>query len=100
MKKKKIIVIILIIFLFVLVVPIKFQYFDGGTIEYRSLIYKIIKWHRIDDYYENGILNYNIEFSNADEIIKVPNISGIYYLQFYYKCLEGDVSYAFKINIS
>ena len=195
MKKKNIIIIVSILVLIILLVPIKFQYKDGGTIEYRSLIYKIIKWHRLDEYYENGlkigteihffpnnlkpidyfdevkpprfsliyidelfysqvlsycwkneynsvcadtlgptdinykevinvnkndefhygtfipitsiklydengIFDYDIEFSNDDEIIRVPDISGVYFLQIYYKSLEGNVSYAFKININ
>ena len=195
MKKKKIIIIVSMIFLIILLVPIKLQYKDGGTIEYKSLTYKIIKWHRLDEYYENGlktgteihffpnnfkpidyfdevkpprlsliyndkiflsqvlsycwkneynavcadtlgptninykevievnkndeihygtfipitsiklydengVVDYDIEFSNDDKIIKVPDIAGIYFLQFYYKCPDGNVSYAFKININ
>lgn len=37
----------IIFILSILFVPIKFQYMDGGTIEYKSLSYKYIKWHRI-----------------------------------------------------
>lgn len=194
MKKKKVIIIVVIILLIVLVTPVKFHYKDGGTIEYKSLTYKIIKWHRLDEYYdtgyktgtevhffpnnfkpidyfdevkpprfsliyndklflsqvlsfhwkneykfviadsssptdidykeiinankndelhygvflpitsiklydENGIVDYNVEFSNDDEIIKVPNLDGNYYLEVYYKCPEGYVHYAFKLNI-
>ena len=51
MRKK--IIIILIVFL-ILIFPIRLQYKDGGTIEYRSLTYRIIKWHALDDYYESG----------------------------------------------
>ena len=38
---------IIIFILLLLFVPIKFQYTDGGTIEYKSLSYKYIKWHRL-----------------------------------------------------
>ena len=55
MEKKRIINIAVVLFLIILLVPIKFQYIDGGTIEYRSVIYKIIKWHRLDEYYDNGL---------------------------------------------
>lgn len=38
---------IVIFILLILFVPIKFQYKDGGTVEYKSLSYKYIKWHRL-----------------------------------------------------
>ncbi len=192
MKKKYII--ILFILLFILLFPIKFHYKDGGTIEYRSLTYKIIKWNSLDEYSDNGVktgteihffpynfkpidyfrevrpprfsliykdkkyysnllsycwkndykalcvdtlgpedLNYKsiievdkneimnyglfipvsyinlidengksidkVEYNNELETIKVPNVTGIYYLEVYYKCDEGSVSYSFKLNI-
>ncbi len=40
--------------LVILTVPIKKSYFDGGTITYTSLTYKIIYWHRTDSYYSDG----------------------------------------------
>ena len=53
MKKK--IIIIAICFTFVLLVlPMKYTYKDGGTKEYRAVLYNIIKWHSIDNNYENG----------------------------------------------
>ena len=48
-------VILLIIgILFVLLVPIKKTYKDGGTREYSAILYKVIKWHTLDDDYESG----------------------------------------------
>ena len=48
-------VILLIIgILFVLLVPIKKTYKDGGTREYSAILYKVIKWHTFDDDYESG----------------------------------------------
>lgn len=194
MKKRKVIIIITILILIILVVPIKFHYMDGGTIEYKSLTYQIIKWHKLDDYYENGykmgteihffpnnfksidyfdevkpprfaliykdnrylsevlsyhwsnkykfviadfseptdikynevinvnrndelhygiylpitsiklydengIVDYDVEYSNDDEMVRVPNLIGNYFLQLYYTCPEGKVRYVFKINI-
>ena len=49
---KKIIIIIAIIC--ILLFPIRFQFFDGGSTEYKALTYQIIKWHRIDNNYESG----------------------------------------------
>ncbi len=194
MTKKKIIIIVVILLLIILVIPVKLHHKDGGTIEYKSLTYKIIKWHRLDEYYdtgyktgtevhffpnnfksidyfdevkpprfsliyndnlflsqvlsfqwkneynsviadssgpidieykeiinvnkndelhygtflpitsiklydEKGIVDYNVEFNNDNEIIKIPNLDGNYYLEVYYKCPEGYVHYAFKLNI-
>ena len=53
MKKK--IIIIAICFTFVLLVlPMKYTYKDGGTKEYRAVLYNVIKWHSIDNNYESG----------------------------------------------
>ncbi len=193
MKKKRIIFIVIII-LIILIIPIKFKYEDGGTIEYKSLTYKIIKWHKLDNYYDSGyktgtemhlfpnnfkpigyyeevkpprfgltykdklyysqvlsyswsneynsvcadsiglfeidykevieaeknetmhyapslkitsiklydekeIIDYDVEFDNENEIVKIPNLEGIYIMEFYYRCSSGYVSYAFKLNI-
>ncbi len=51
MKKKFLIAILILI---VLLFPIKSTYLDGGTVTYSSLIYKIIKWKKIDFFYEDG----------------------------------------------
>ena len=65
MKKKKVII-IAVLLLIVLVIPVKLHYKDGGTIEYKSLTYKIIKWHRLDDYYDTG-------YKTGTEIHFFPN---------------------------
>lgn len=45
--KKKIIIAAIIIITFVLLFPVKSQLKDGGTVEYRALLYKISKVHRL-----------------------------------------------------
>lgn len=45
--KKKVIIVLVVIILFILLVPIPFKLKDGGTIEYKSLTYKISKVHRL-----------------------------------------------------
>lgn len=45
--KKKIIITAFIIITFVLLFPVKSQLKDGGTVEYRALLYKISKVHRL-----------------------------------------------------
>lgn len=194
MKKKRRIIIAIII-LIILVIPVKLQYKDGGTIEYKALTYKIIKWHSIDNFYDNGYktgteihffpnnfksldyyrevkperfgliyndktylsevlsycwsndynsvcadtlgpldinyrevikvekngimhystyipitsikiynekenINYNVEFNNKEEVIRVPNLEGTYIMEVYYKCSEGNVNYSFKLDIN
>lgn len=52
--KKKIIIICIIIILFILVVPIRNMLWDGGTVEYKALLYKITKYHRLDQSSKSG----------------------------------------------
>ena len=52
--KKKVIIICILVVLVILLFPIKLQYKDGGTIEYKAILYKVIKWHRIDNNYDSG----------------------------------------------
>ena len=44
--KKKILIIIIIILALVLLIPTPFYLKDGGSIEYRALLYTITKYHR------------------------------------------------------
>ena len=57
MKKK--IIVIFIILLIVLLIPIRLQAKDGGTVEYRAVLYSVSNVHRIKDentYYEGTIV--------------------------------------------
>ena len=45
--KKKIIIVLVVIILLVLLFPIRNQLKDGGTVEYKALIYKISKVKRL-----------------------------------------------------
>ncbi len=45
--KKKIIITLLVIILLVLLFPIRNQLKDGGTVEYKALVYKISKVKRL-----------------------------------------------------
>lgn len=49
MKNKKIYIVIIIIVLIVLLFPLKEKYYDGGSIEYKSLTYRLIKYHKITE---------------------------------------------------
>lgn len=52
--KKKIIIVVCVI-LIIMLIPVKLQLKDGGTIEYKSILYKISRVHRlIDDGYDIG----------------------------------------------
>ena len=59
MKKKVIIVVVIVIILFLLV-PKPMYLNDGGTVEYKSLTYKISKVHRLNNNsktgYEDGVI--------------------------------------------
>lgn len=56
MSKRKLIIGIIICIFIVILFPIRLPLKDGGTIIYKSLIYKITKYHRLDDDYKNGYL--------------------------------------------
>lgn len=54
--KKKIIITVVIIVLLILLVPIPLNLKDGGTVEYKALLYKISKVHSLtsSEEMENG----------------------------------------------
>ncbi len=52
--KKKIILFIVIIITLVLLVPIPFKLKDGGSIEFKALLYTVTKYHRLDMESETG----------------------------------------------
>ena len=45
--KKKIIILIIVILLFILLVPIPMHLKDGGTVEYKALLYTVSKGHSL-----------------------------------------------------
>ncbi len=61
MKKKAIIVVIILL---ILLFPIKYQLKDGGTVEYKAVLYKFSKVHSLtsveemenEKYYNEGII--------------------------------------------
>lgn len=58
--KKKILIAVIVIILLVLLVPIPMRLKDGGTIEYKALIYTISKVHKLNHNsasgYDNGLI--------------------------------------------
>lgn len=73
MKKKSIIIVVIIIALIVLLVPIPRYLNDGGSVEYRALLYKITDYHQLVPEGFNYIEGIGIEilgievFNNAKE---------------------------------
>ena len=67
--------------LFILFAPVKFQYTDGGTVEYKSLSYKFIKWHRISNnqsFYEGVDIYWfpnNMKQLEYYAPIQIPNVT-------------------------
>ncbi len=59
MRKKAIIVMVIIV-LFILVIPTPMHLNDGGTVEYKALLYKVSKVHRLtgdlEKMYEDGTI--------------------------------------------
>ena len=58
--KKKVIIVMIIVILLILLVPIPMRLKDGGTFEYRALVYKISNVHKLnlnsDNGYDDGII--------------------------------------------
>ena len=54
MKKKKIILIIAIIIFILMLIPIPIRLKDGGSIEYKSILYKYTKIHRLNEKSSTG----------------------------------------------
>ncbi len=46
--KKKVIIAMIIVVLFILLIPIPIKLKDGGTIEYKALLYKVSRVHSLD----------------------------------------------------
>lgn len=77
--KKKVTIVIIIIFLLILLVPIPIHLKDGGTVEYKSLTYKISKIHRLNNssktgYEEGTIIEIlGIKIYDNVTIVDIPN---------------------------
>lgn len=54
MKKKKIIIITVIVIFVLMLIPIKDRLYDGGSIEYKAILYKYTKIHRISQTSSTG----------------------------------------------
>ena len=54
MNKKLITIIISVIMLLALVFPIRTVFKDGGSVQYKSLTYTIINYHKLSEDTENG----------------------------------------------
>ena len=72
--KKKILIAVIVIILLVLLIPIPMRLKDGGTIEYKALIYTISKVHRLNHNsksgYDNGLI---IKMFGKEIYNNVPN---------------------------
>lgn len=63
---KKRIILIIIAILIILLFPIRFRYKDGGTLEYRAILYRIIKWNTIEGYKDTEIHFFPNNFHSID----------------------------------
>lgn len=48
--KRKIVIAVIVIALAILLFPIRIAYKDGGSVEYKAIIYSVTKYHRISPY--------------------------------------------------
>ncbi len=56
-KNKKLVIIFIIVIVVILLIPKKTMVWDGGTVKYKSLIYEITKYNRLDNNYKSGYNN-------------------------------------------
>lgn len=56
-KNKKLVIIFIIVIVVILLIPKKTMLWDGGTVKYKSLIYEITKYNRLDNNYKSGYNN-------------------------------------------
>lgn len=45
--KKKIVIAIVVFFMLVLLIPIRMQMKDGGSVQYKAVLYTVTKYHQI-----------------------------------------------------
>ena len=87
--KKKILIAVIVIILLVLLVPIPKRLKDGGTIEYRALIYTVSKVHKLNHNsasgYDNGLI---IKIFGKEIYNNVPNNTK----EIYYEEIEKNYS--------
>ncbi len=50
MKRKIAIAVIIVMALAILLFPVRIAYKDGGSVEYKALVYSVTKYHRISPY--------------------------------------------------
>ncbi len=78
--KKKFIIIALICILAILIIPIPSQLNDGGSVQYTAILYRITKYHRINEQAVSGytdgigikILGFEV-FNNCRTVMKTEN---------------------------
>lgn len=56
MKKRIILLVIIIAILLILLFPITFHLNDGGSIEFKALLYTVTKYHKLNENTQNGYL--------------------------------------------
>lgn len=54
MKNKDIFKIILLLIILILFLPIPYRLKDGGSIEYKAIVYKITKYHKLNEVGKNN----------------------------------------------
>lgn len=63
LRKAAVITAALILILFL--IPVKINYNDGGTVQYKAALYTVVKWNRIsdieDENYQNANCNSNLQ---------------------------------------
>ena len=109
--KKKLIIILIILFI-IMLIPIPMRLKDGGSVEYKAILYKVTKVHKLNEQYKDGYENgwkisiLGIELHNKTNIevtleTKIINIDNDRMLVEVIKDIEGFVKgTSVSVNIS
>lgn len=52
--KKKVMIVVGILLAIILLVPVRYPFKDGGSIEYRAILYSVTDWHSMAGMGESG----------------------------------------------
>ena len=65
MRKAAVITAALILILFL--IPVKINYNDGGTVQYKAALYTVVKWNRISDIEDENYQNTSVYLMPAEQ---------------------------------
>jgi len=81
--KKKIVIGIVVFFMLVLLIPIRLQMKDGGSIQYKAVIYTVTKYHQITmewDYENKEVADSGYRVGWGVEVLGIEIFNNVKYV--------------------